>query len=288
MEIIKPVFIVGTGRCGSTAFHRRFVRHPEAAFLSALLEKYPQRPYLNSWLMRALDIPALAPAARKVLPSECWNFWDMYGISGVCRDLVAEDVTPSMKERLRELLSRFLTGRRNRLLIKLSGWPRTGYFREIFPDARFIHIIRDGRAVANSLLNIGWWQGWKGPEKWGFGPLPGKYRQEWESYNRSFAALAGIEWKILMDSFREASAGLGQSDYLEVRYEDLCRDPAGKFRETADFCGFSFTERFESEIKSFLPLENRNFKWRQQLTPDQQRVLSELLRDHLELYGYLD
>mgnify|MGYP006282387089 CR=1 FL=1 len=286
MEINRPVFIIGTGRCGSTAFHRLLVRHPEVAFLSGLLEKYPQRVYLNSWLMRALEIPLLAPAARKVLPSECWNFWDMYGIGGACRDLAEEDVTPAMKERLREILSRFLTAGRNRLVVKLTGWPRIGYFREIFPDAKFIHIIRDGRAVANSLLNIGWWQGWKGPENWGFGPLPDRYSREWERYHRSFAALAGIEWMILMDSFREASAGLDRTDYLELRYEDLCREPAGRIREVTDFCGLSFTESFQSEIRSFPSFENRNYKWRQQLTRRQQQILSELLREHLEHYGY--
>jgi len=69
----------------------------------------------------------------------------------------------------------------------------------------------------------------------GFGPLPDRYSREWERHHKSLAALAGIEWKILMDSFREASAELDRADYLELRYEDLCREPAGRIREVTDF-----------------------------------------------------
>ena len=288
MDVKKPIFIVGTGRSGSTAFHRVMARHPEIAFLSAFLEKYPDRLYLNSWLMRILDLPVLNWLGGRILPSECWNFWERHGIAGICRDPVAEDVTPARKKMLREILPRFLTGRRRRLLIKLTGWSRIGYFREVFPDARFIHIVRDGRAVANSLLNVGWWQGWMGPDNWGFGPLPGNYRDEWEKHNRSFVSLAGIEWKLLMDSYREAATGLEPSEYLEIRYEDLCSDPMETFRVFCSFCELTFPETFRSAISSSPAFENRNFKWREQLSESQQGVLSEVLTKHLQMYGYED
>ena len=29
MKVVKPIFIVGTGRCGSTAFHRTLGTHPQ-------------------------------------------------------------------------------------------------------------------------------------------------------------------------------------------------------------------------------------------------------------------
>jgi len=31
---------------------------------------------------------------------------------------------------------------------KYTGWSRIAFFKEIFPEARFVHVIRDGRAVA--------------------------------------------------------------------------------------------------------------------------------------------
>jgi hypothetical protein len=286
MKIVKPVFILGTGRCGSTAFHRVFSRHPEIAFMSSLLHRFPSKIYLNRLLMKILDIPVLKYAGRKVLPSECWNFWRRYGIGGICRDPGAEDLTPARKDQLREVLPLLLTRKRHRLIIKLTGWPRIRYFREAFPDARFIHIIRDGRAVANSFLNVGWWQGWMGPENWGFGPLPAGYMDEWEKHGRSFVALAGIEWKIIMDRFRDSSKGLDSSQYMEMRYEDLCSEPVERFREVSEFCSVGFPRRFESEIRNSPPFSNRNFKWRDQLTGPQQDVLTEVLTGHLRDYGY--
>ena len=51
-------------------------------------------------------------------------------------------------------------------IAEYSGWSRIAFFNEIFPHCRFIHIVRDGRAVANSLLNVSYWKGWEGIHKW--------------------------------------------------------------------------------------------------------------------------
>ena len=38
--IKKPIFIIGTGRCGSTLLYRILALHPELAFLSNINEKF--------------------------------------------------------------------------------------------------------------------------------------------------------------------------------------------------------------------------------------------------------
>ena len=77
-------------------------------------------------------------------------------------------------------MKQLLVRKRNRLLIKITGWPRIGYLNEIFSDAKFIHILRDGRAVANSLINVEFWRGWQCPQNWRFGRLTEKQQKEWE------------------------------------------------------------------------------------------------------------
>lgn len=72
-------------------------------------------------------------------------------------------MTVEIKRKLPVVLSKTLTKKRNRLLFKITGWPRVGFLHEIFEDAKFIHLIRDGRAVAYSLLQQPWWEGWRGP-----------------------------------------------------------------------------------------------------------------------------
>ena len=117
--------------------------------------------------------------AEKIRPGEYYNFWDThaYGFSETCRDLVRSDVTPLVKKQVRAALEPMLTPSRNRLLVKITGWPRMGFLNEIFEDAKFIHIVRDGRAVASSLLHVHFWNGWHGPQSWRAGLLPQKIRR---------------------------------------------------------------------------------------------------------------
>lgn len=79
---------------------------------------------------------------------------------------------------------------------------------EALPEARFLHIIRDGRDVAVSL------------------------RPLWFAPGESMEALAGM-WVEHIS--RARAEGLGQPFYLEVRYEDLIADPAGQLQRITRF-----------------------------------------------------
>ena len=165
MELRNPLFIVGTGRCGSSALHQLLSHHPHLAWLSQLCARFPAHPEVNRLAMLLLDSGLPSEFVRKhVRPSEAYAYWDHHfpGFSEPCRDLVREDVNGRIGETLRASLSQMLTPQRHRLLIKITGWPRVGFLKAIFPDARFVHVYRDGRAVACSLLERPWWGGWQG------------------------------------------------------------------------------------------------------------------------------
>jgi hypothetical protein len=198
---------------------------------------------------------------------------------------MTQDVTHKKKKDVRRVMAQMLTARRNRLLIKITGWPRIGFLKEIFPDAKFIHILRDGRAVANSYINVPFWWGWRGPENWRWGPLTPAQQETWEAFDRSFLALAGIQWNIFMQALEEAKEFVDEDAMFELRYETLCQDPVASFRAVTAFCGLPWSQRFEQIIERH-PIENRNDKWRQELTDHQQRVIHAVLRKSLERYGY--
>src|SRR6516164_5365526 len=103
MRLEKPIFIVGTGRCGSTIFHQIFAHHPQVAFLSGLCERYPGNPRYNRWAMQMMDMPVVRKwARRRFRPAEHWGFWEHYirGFSEPCRDLRESDVRPKDKHRI--------------------------------------------------------------------------------------------------------------------------------------------------------------------------------------------
>jgi hypothetical protein len=156
----------------------------------------------------------------------------------------------------------------------------------VFPDAKFIHIIRDGRAVANSLLNVNFWRGWEGPENWRLGPLSETYEKEWMDHDRSYVVLAGIQWKILMDAAEEAIKFIDPARVMVVKYEDLCSDPYSILRETAEFCEIEWSDHFQSRLDKY-QLRNVNSKYEMDLTTRQSKDLNDSLQDYLVKYGYL-
>ncbi len=238
--------------------------------------------------MKALEIPLVRDSIMKRKdPDECYIFWENLskGFSEPFRDITREDVTFSSKSKIKKAMEVMLTEKRNRLLIKLTGWSRIGFLREVFPDAKFIHILRDARAVVNSLLNVTFWAGWKGPHNWRWGVLSEKHQRDWERYDQSFAILAAIEWVMQIDAIEKARKELPPSQFLEIKYENMIAEPTGVFEKVIDFCELEWTNRFRGQIESF-DLKNMNYKWEENLPESQKNMLNEFLHEHLKKHGY--
>jgi hypothetical protein len=286
--ITKPIIIVGTGRCGSTVLHRVLARHPRVMWLSGFCDRFPTRPSWNRRAVTALDNSLVrALVGHRVQPGECYDFWDKhaYGFSEPCRDLVRTDVSARVKKQVRKAFGAMLTPARDRLLIKITGWPRIGYLNEIFEDARFIHILRDGRAVASSLLHVNFWRGWYGPQGWRAGLLSPEDQAAWESHDRSFTALAGLEWRIQMRAMEAARRAVDPSRFLEVRYESFCEQPLETCRRVLEFAELPDSAEFDREVRA-TAIRNMSNRWRDDLTERQQHLLDELLGEDLRRYGY--
>ena len=290
MENKGPIIIVGAGRTGTTVFHRMLSEHPHLAWLPGRISsRFPERLELGRLVMKGLDYPVLGDLLkRRVRPGEGYPFWEHHckGFSAPYRDLLAADVTVKARNHLPRTMANILTEKRSRLLLKITGWPRIGFLSEIFEDARFIHVMRDGRAVANSMLNVYFWQGWKGPQNWGWGELSPTQEDEWREHEQSFVVLAAIQWKILMDAMEKAKSTISSERFLEITYENLCSDPVGQFQKVTQFCELEWTGRFERQIRKYQP-RNSNDKFKYDLTAKQQSDLEEVLSDYLIRYGYL-
>jgi omega-hydroxy-beta-dihydromenaquinone-9 sulfotransferase len=290
MKITKPIFIVGTGRCGSTAFHTLLARHPQLMWLSGFAEYYPDKPEWNRWAVTAVGNPLVRGIfGKRIKPGENYGFWyrHAYGFAEPGRDLVRSDVTPRVRKQVRTVMERMLTKQRDRFLVKLTGWSRIGFLNEIFEDAKFIHIVRDGRAVASSLMHISSWQwrGWYGPYSWRYGPLSPEDQATWEASNRSFAVLAGLQWRIHTRAVEAARQALEPGRFLEVRYEDFCVKPVEVCRQVVEFAELSESPSFQRHVNA-APIKDMTNRWRADLSPEQQRLLTDLLRKELLRYSY--
>jgi hypothetical protein len=284
LKVTKPIFIVGTGRCGSTAFHNAMGLHPRLMWLSGFARYFPDHPAWNRWAVTAVGNPLVRRLlGKRIKPGENYEFWYRHarGFAEPGRDLTRIDVTPRVRKQMHAAIDSMLTPKRNRMLVKLTGWSRIGFLNEIFEDAKFIHIVRDGRAVASSLLHVNQWQwrGWYGPYSWRYGPLSPEDQMAWDRSDRSFVALAGLQWRIHTRSLEAARRKLDPKLFLQVRYEDFCQDPVGICRQVLAFAELEDSPAFDRQVLATLISESA--RWRKDLSAEQQALLRaavELLR----------
>ena len=92
----------------------------------------------------------------------------------------------------------------------------------LFPDARFVHLIRDGRDAALSFLSV-----------------PAGLMTEGWGHPRDAAGFA-CQWATEVASARELGARVGGQRYRELRYEALVADPEGELRTVCAFAGLEF------------------------------------------------
>ena len=286
MKADRPIFFIGFGRSGSTHIFHVFSFHPALAWLSRLGDEHPDRMWLNTLVLRAFGVNALADlVARKIPAREGWRYWDAHfpGFSEPFRDLRRDDVSPFVRAAMERAVARIATPPRDRVLVKLTGWPRIAFLEEIFPDAKFVHILRDGRAVTSSLVQTEFWRGWKGPSHWQWGPLSPQQEAAWERWDHSFIALAAIQWQNFIDAMSTARQGV--RNLLEVKYEDICEAPEAAFRRIAEFCEVDWHPTLQAKIARS-EFRNTNYKWKRDLTERQQEMLEDLLGPLCRELGY--
>jgi hypothetical protein len=296
--------VTGTGRSGTTLVQETLSRHPATGFVSGLDDKLPRlnlRGRHNGRLyrwggqrpagMRALAEGSVLERGRlRVAPSEGYQLFDrhvMAGFSKPCRDLLADDMTPHLKPLVKDFFeSRERAQGCDVLVQHLTGWPRVGFLRAALPDVKVVNVVRDGRAVANSWLQMGWWDGWQGPDKWIYGPLPSDLMQEWEEHQRSFPVLAALGWKMLMGAFEDARGLTPAGQWLDVRYEDLLADPRREVARMLDFLGLEWDDGFQAGFERQHITAGRTHAYRTELTSAQLAAVEKVIAEPLARWGY--
>jgi len=290
---MKLSFIVGTGRCGSTLLNEIITKHKEVGFFTNFEERHEKLEFLGKWggaLYRNNHLALTRTGRQRFAPTEAYRLIAR-NVSPIYvqpyRDLTSNDLTPWMKDRFYNYFEQSYKKYNKPMFIhKYTGWSRIGFFAEIFPQAKFVHIVRDGRAVASSWLQMKWWGGYEGINNWLWGPLSDEHMKEWKDSNYSFVTLAGLSWKMLMESYEEASSILGKDRYLMIKYEDFLNAPVEKMKEILEFTGLEWTPDFEKQFSKFQIRTSRKAAYNSDLNNSQLHDLENCISDMLERYGY--
>jgi hypothetical protein len=224
---------------------------------------------------------------------EAHDVWESVGTGpGGSHRLTADDATPAVRDRLRGWVRERLGGRRLFVEKTPRNVLRVPFLRAVFPEARLVHIVRDGRDVACSLrpgIAGGTWEHLKPP---GWRELADRY----EGVERCARA-----WRAVMETALDDLAGV---PHLEVRYERLVARPAEVAAELLGHLGLgadpdvtAFCEKVRDETRGSYQARHQDRwyrdgharrvgRWREDLDPGQQRVVNDVLGPVLDRLGY--
>jgi Sulfotransferase family len=273
-------FIVGCGRSGTTLVRAILDSHPELAvvhesrFIPSMLS---DRDRLERDGGLDLDRFVEDLFSRRTVASRV-DTWDV-GREELRAELEAArpgDVPSAIR-----VVYRAYADRRGK---PLYGDKTPGYVRwidvigEAFPEARFVHVVRDGRDVALALREVD------------FGPAD--------------LVQAAHTWRRKVLGARQAGQGLGPERYLELRYEDLVRDPESTARTLCSFLDLDYVAglvepgapaasdgldglgRQQHHASLARPITPGLRDWRKQMAPSDARRYEEVAADALMEYGY--
>lgn len=266
--------IVGRGRSGTTLLRAILASHPDLAI--------PEESHFIAMLRRPRRYERPDGFAVERFAEDISGVWWMrrWGLSEPEVRAALEAAAPrNCRDAIRALY---------RLYARREGKGRYGdktpiyvlhiaFLARLFPEARFVHVIRDGRDVALSFLDAS------------FGP--------------STIAEAAWSWRRAVRRGRSAGRRLGSGRYLEVRYEELVADPERSTRHVCDFIGLPFEERmlryFEQGDRLLVGIDNPHEHtsimlpptkglrdWRRQMSKADVSVFEAIAGDLLSELGY--
>ena len=160
-----------------------------------------------------------------------------------------------------------------------SYMQRLHLLERVFPDAQYVHLVRDGRDAGLS-----------------FREMRRKPRLNL-ARPRGIASFAS-QWKLEVEGARELGRRVGPERYHELRYEDLVRDPEAELRRVASFLELDFEPgmlAYHASVDASAladhpllaePPRPDTRRWREQLSPADTQIFEAIAGDTLSSLGY--
>jgi hypothetical protein len=238
-----PFFLVGSERSGTTllrlmlAHHQRIDCAPEFEFL---VEAMPPR---SGW-------PALEP---------------YYEWLSTNRIFLPHGLVVNRRLDYPALMKSFLAqycGRSKKSIHGATCHKHFDRLLRIWPRARFVHLLRDGRDVARSCMAMGWAGNvWHAADRW-------------------------IDAEELWSALAPA---VPPGRRLELRYEDLVRAPSKELGRVCAFLGTDYDGRmldYSRDTSYERPDPKLIGQWRKKLSPEELALLEARIGPMLRERGY--
>ena len=304
-----PLFIIGCPRSGTTllldllAGTRAFgyVNNSAAGSVATGTDHRRNRIYdvgsdrLVAWRPGIVAASSRIPVAGSVAdtflprPIEPWRFWEglIPGFrpeqgDGPAEDPGAHHVDTATVLNVRSAVAALLHHqRRDVFLSKYTDFPRIELMRAVFPEARFVHIHRDGHAVANSYateIEGGRFGTWR-DRFWWADAWPTEARSQWSANRETILGFAAHNRNHLMNVIAKATKA--DPGVLTVSYEDLIAVPEMVLEQILAFATVRQRGPLDRLIHS-RNLINTNDRWRERRSGDETALLNAILASQID------
>lgn len=280
MAVNPYMFIVGCPRSGTTLLKRVLNAHSELAIT-------PETHWIPRRLRdgRGLDPDGVVEPELVPLLFEYFRFPRLGVGEHELLRLVAHGLTYA------EFVSAIFDAYGRARGKNVVGDKSPPYVREIpllhalWPEARFVHIIRDGRDVCLSAVN------WATQAE--------RFAERFPTWLEDPISTAAFWWKRQVAIGQSDGAALGPELYVEVLYEDLVHAPEETSKRLCAFLGLPYEEqmlRFHegrtkagnglSSKQAWLPITSGLRDWRTQMSADSVACFEAAAGELLEKLGY--
>jgi hypothetical protein len=264
------------------------------------------------------DLVAKHPDVDKV-PYDVSYIWRIGNEDVPHDELSVELLTPPIRQRILHQLSAFSSGAAFLIEKTVENCVRVPYVQAVFPEARFIHLIRDGRDVVESV-----YREWMRPPDWGYilqkartypltdafdyavsyagsalrkviardrtkaaDPWGVRYQGIHEDLaTKDLLEVCAIQWACSVGMSLAALESLPAERVLQIRYEAFVQNPSDHLRQIAQFAGFDPSPY--SRVLDLESISQRNIgKGFRHLNKQQQCLVLSHIQDTLASLGYM-
>ncbi len=302
MIIDRPIFIIGAPRSGTSMLYDLLCLHEDAAYVNNLTNTYNAQPLAVSALCKkfglnirgerflkdSVDVDLYTPAE----PFTYWGKWfsrdieSLYWKEQTRKDL-GEAKVQEIKRDLQKILSLFATPKPRFICKFATIQPEIELIQEIFPDAHFINIVRDGRFVANSLIKLydlsnEQLKRIRHPLLKHIIPYPrfASLPSIINTYGEKSLECTARVWDETMNYIEDIKPRLRH--YYEFRYEDLMQEPTLELKKLFDFCGLALPQNaaFRNYVAKIGKTKHKN-------NYEGFELVEKICAQNLKRYGYL-
>ena len=292
-----PIFVLGHWRSGTTLLHELLIADPRHTYpdtyscftpnhfllserfmtwwLKYLLPRHRpmdnmnvsfQHPQEDEWALCNMGLPSIY--LHQAFPNRPLRFQKWFDLRGLPPEAVEQ-----WKQKLHWFLKCLTVKSPKRIVLKTPQHTcRIRVLLEMFPQARFVHIVRDPAVILPSTVKA--------------------WRSMAEYHGLQVSRFEGLEEMVvenfvqMYEAFEEERPLIDPARFCEVRFEDLVEDPIGQMRRVYESLGLDGFDQALPAMEQYVAGKAKYQRNDYELSAEAREKIGRRWGGYAEKYGY--